>query len=94
MAEGFYLAHLTTHDAGEFWVDGAQVEVGAQATAFKRTAQTEVALLPQKNSSLHRAGEALVLSAASYGNVLVGATLKGKLLDIEDREYSIASVKL
>jgi hypothetical protein len=62
VAEGFYLAQLTTHDAGEFWVDGAQVEVGAQATTFRRTAQTEMALLPQKNFGLHRAGEALALS--------------------------------
>jgi hypothetical protein len=92
--EGFYLARINTHAEGVFWLDGAQVELGAAPSSHVRTAPVELALQPVADYGLHLAGEAFTLRLAAWGDLASATSLRGELHDVTGRAFPLPPVNL
>jgi hypothetical protein len=78
---GYYLARLTTHSPGTFFIDGAQVEVGEQATSLRLSHQTELGLHPVQPNGITFEGKPLALRAVAHGRFPDGVRLRTRVED-------------
>lgn len=89
-----YLARITSHDEGVFWVDQLQVEVADQAGPYRRTGQVEVHAVAGKDWGLSIEDEPLNYVVAVVGNAGPGARVEGSVLDLYDVERPLPPLQL
>lgn len=77
-----YLARLTSHDDGSFWVDQVMVEVAEQASGFQPAGPVEVHAVPEKEWGLSFVGEPLSARIALHGETDRVDHLRATVLDL------------
>lgn len=81
-----YLARLTSHDTGTFWIDQVQVEAADHAGEFRRSDTVEIQLAADRSYGLSLEGEPLMFHVAVFGQIDQAHTLRGSILDLYGRE--------
>ena len=89
-----YLARVTSHDTGTFWIDQAMVEVGETAGPFQRSAEVELHAVPVREWGLHFEEQSMELKLALYGETDRAARIRGSILDLYERETDLPSLPL
>ena len=89
-----YLARVTSHDTGTFWIDQAMVEVGETAGPFQRAHEVELHAVPVREWGLHFEDQPMELKLALYGETDRAARIRGSILDLYDRETDLPTLPL
>jgi hypothetical protein len=86
-APGFlYLARVTSHDDGVFWMDQAMVEVGENATAFQPATPVELYIKADRDLGLSLEGEDMPVTMAISKALPEDARIRFTFLDLADNE--------
>ncbi len=92
-APGFtYLARVTSHAEGVFWIDQAMVEVGSQASAFQANAQVELHAKASRPLGLYLDDEEIQVQLATQQAVPAGSRIRMTLLDLYGQEQALRTV--
>lgn len=89
-----YLARITSHDSGTFWVDQVMVEVGDTAGPFQRRGPVELHAVPAGEWGLHLDDEPIHLRLALTGDTRRAARIRGTLLDLYEEEEPLPDLTL
>ena len=92
--EGFYLAHLISHSGDPAWIDGMQVEKGAELRTLARTAPVEIVAQPHVPNGVSFEDENLVVRITLYGNLGRAALMKATLFDIHGRNFTLSPLNV
>lgn len=90
----FYLARITSHDTGTFWVDQVMVEVGETAGPFQRRGPVELHAVPAGEWGLHLDDEPIHLRLALTGDTRRAARIRSTLLDLYEEEVPLPDLAL
>lgn len=89
-----YLARITSHDTGTFWIDQAMVAVGEDPGTFQRTGDIELHAVPEKDWGLHFEADPMALRLALYGDTASVTRIRATLLDLYGRESDLPPLML
>jgi len=93
--DGFYIAQVMNWGpAGTIWIDGAQVEEGADATDFRRSGRVEAVIQPEASYGLVEQGQPFRLRLAVYDQVEDGMILKAELFDAFGKSWPMPDLPL
>jgi hypothetical protein len=77
-----YLARITSHDTGTFWIDQVMVEVGEQASEFQPAGALEIQAVPGKEWGLFFQDEPLTARVLLHGETERVDHLEATVLDL------------
>ncbi len=89
-----YLARITTHDEGAFWVDGLQVEVAEKAGPHRLAGPVETHAVAARDYGLSLDDEPMGYRVAVVGEPGRAARIEGTVLDLYGVERPLPPIEL
>lgn len=88
-----YLARLTSHDEGVFWIDQVMVEVGEEPGRFRPAGPVEIHAVPTRDWGLSLDDEPLAYRLALIGDTSRVARVVGTVLDLYGEEKRLPDLE-